>query len=420
MDKGWTRRAAGLAGLAAGLGTGVSAAAATDPLSGPALYADLKTYFGFGEHRTGGPADLAVSAWLKRELAAAGYHVEQQDFAYPVFDLTAAAFEIGGRAVEAFPIWTPRAGEASGPLSATARPGAVLVMSFRYGTGAPLEASEVYRKPIEAAIAAGAAGVVVITENPVGELVAYNALPKAAPWAVPVLAVAARDGPAVMAAAQAGATARLKISGAMRQGTSNNVVGRRPGSGKPLVISTPKSGWFGCAGERGSGIAIWLGLARRLATAKDLNLVLVAASGHEFDGYGGHLFAQALAPSPAAARGWVHIGANVAAYDFALEDGVPTRLDHPQAARLLAVSDSLVPAARAAFAGQPSYEHPRDIDVQPAGGEITAYQRMGYKPLVGILGVHPLHHTRRDRPDVTGPELLEPVARALAAVIERM
>jgi hypothetical protein len=222
----------------------------------------------------------------------------------------------------------------------------------------------------------------------------------------------------VTAAAQAGTTARLTISGALREGTSNNVVGRRPGPGKPLVISTPKSGWFGCAGERGAGIAIWLGLARRLAARKDLNLVLVAASGHEFDGYGGHLFAQTLAPSPAEARGWVHIGANVAAYDFALEAGVPVRLDHPQAGRLLAVSDALTPVARAAFAGQPSYERPRDIDVEPAGGEITAYQRMGYKPLVGILGVHPLHHTRRDRPDVTGPELLEPVARALAAVVD--
>jgi len=34
-----------------------------------------------------------------------------------------------------------------------------------------------------------------------------------------------------------------------------------------------------------------------------------------------------------------------------------------------------------------------------------------------MVAANPLHHTPRDLPDVTGPELLEPVARALAALI---
>lgn len=390
----------------------------TDPLNGAALYADVEAYAGFGDHRAGTPGELAATAWIAGQLEAAGYRVDAHEFDYPVFDVRSAQVTIDGAAIEAFPLWTPRAGEAEGPLSTESRPGAVAVLSFPFGTGAPLHASGVWRKPLAAAIAAGAAGVVAITENPLGEFVAYNALPKAEPWSVPVLGVPSREGPALIAAAQAGKTARLSLAGAMRQGASNNLVARRPGSGRPLMLSTPISGWFGCAGERGSGIAIWLGLARRMAARDDLNIVFLGASAHEFDGYGGHLFAETLAPRPAEARGWVHIGANVASYDFALDGGRIVRLDQPQPGRMLAVSSGLVPVARAAFAGQPSYQAPRDIDVEPAGGEIAAYQRMGYKPLVGILGVHPLHHTRRDRPDATSPDLLEAVARGLAAVIE--
>lgn len=420
MERRWTRRAAGLAGAGALAGLAMSAKAKTDPLSGAALYADVKTYVGFGEHRTGTAGDHASTEWLARELTAAGYAVERQGFDYPVFELKRAAAVVGGRPMVGFPLWTPRAGEAIGPLSTEPRKGVIVLMSFPYGTGAPLEASDRWRKPIAVAIAAGAAGVLVVTESPLGEFVAYNSEPKAAPWPVPVVGVAGREGAALAAAAQAGATATLRIEGRSHPGRAENVVARRHGPGKPLVISTPKSGWFTCAGERGSGLAVWLGLARRFAVDRDLNLVLLAASGHEFDGYGGRQFAQHLAPKPAEARGWVHIGANVASYDFALEGDKIVRLGHPQAGRRLAVSDALLPAAEKAFAGQLGYDRPVDVEKEGAPGELAEYQRRGYAPLVGLVGLHPLHHTRRDLPDATSPEMLEPVARGLAAVVERL
>src|SRR6185312_9725361 len=107
---------------------------------------------------------------------------------------------------------------------------------------------------------------------------AYNCAPDRPPWPVPVVGVAGREGQALKAAAQAGADARLRIAGRMQPGRADNVVARLAGPGKPLVLSTPKSGWFHCAGERGSGIAIWLGLARHLAAGRRQNLVLLAAS----------------------------------------------------------------------------------------------------------------------------------------------
>jgi hypothetical protein len=414
----WTRR--GLLAAGALAAAGMSVGAAADPLAGAALYADVLRYDGLGEHRTGTAVDLATSDWLEGELRAAGYSVERQGFAAAVFELQPASVAVGNTRLDAFPIWTPQAGEASGPLSTQARPGAVAVLSFPPGTGAALGVAEAYRRPIRAAIEAGAVAVVGITENPLGELVAFNAPPNTAPWTVPVVGVAGADGTGLLAGARAGAVAHVSLKGAMRPGAADNLVARRPGPGQPLILSTPKSGWFHCAGERGSGIAIWLGLARRLAGRADRNLVLMTASGHEFDGYGGHLFVERLAPPPAEAAGWVHIGANVASYDFALDAGKIVRRPTPPAGRRLAVSAALLGAAKAAFAGQPGYETPVDIDQAPAPGEIAEYQRRGYRPLVGMVGPHPLHHTRRDRADVTGPELLEPVARALAGVIDKL
>jgi hypothetical protein len=416
---GVDRREAMLAGLAAWAGTGVSArAAAADPLAGAALYADVETYAGLGVHRTGTPGDAATTEWLARGLTAAGYTVERQGFDYPVFELTRADLTLGGRTVEGFPYWTPGvspAGGVTGPLSVAGGAGRVALVDLPAGTGAGLEAPP--PALISDAVASGSLAVVAITENRLGELAILNRTPKAQPWRVPVLLVAGREGAALKAAAAAGQSVAVRVEGRTVTRTAHNVVGRRSRPGKHLVLSTPKSGWLHCAGERGSGIAIWLGLARWLAASTDHNLTVIAASGHEFDGYGGHLFAETLAPKPADTKLWVAIGANVAVYDFELQDGRIVRRPGPPAERLLAVSDPLMPLAARAFAGQPGYAQPMDIDQRKPPGEVALFQRLGYAPLVGMVAASVLHHTPRDVVDVTDASLLEPVARGLQTIL---
>jgi hypothetical protein len=410
-------RRAAIVGGAALAGTAMSARAAADPLSGAALYADVRAYSDLGEHRTGAPGDAATTGWMIKALTDAGYDAFAQSFAYPVFEPTRCDLTLGGRTIEGFPYWTPKAappGGVSGPLSTVGGAGKVALVVLPSTAGAGLKSPP--PAPIAAAANSGAVAVVVVTEGPLGELAAFNRNPKAAPWPVPVLFVAGREAAVLKAAAQAGETATVRLEGRSMQRQVSNVVARRVRPGKPTVISTPKSGWFHCAGERGSGIAIWLGLARWLATT-DRNVILVAATGHEFDGYGGERFAETLAPKPADTRLWVAIGANVAAYDFALVDGKITRQAGPPSARILACSDALVPVAAKAFAGQPGYEKPSDIEQSKPPGEVAHFQELGYAPLVGMVAANPLHHTRRDLADVTGPAVLEPVARGLAAII---
>lgn len=413
------RRTAIGAGFAVVAGPAAGAGTAAEPLSGAALYADVKAYADLGEHRTGTPGDAVTTAWMDRALTAAGYKVERQGFDYPVFELTQASMSLGGRVLEGFPYWTPLAAPPRGisaPLSLSGGAGKIALVNLPAGTGAGLNSPPPTQ--IVEAVGSGAVAVVAVTENALGELAAMNRTPKAEPWRVPVLLVAGREGPALTAAAAAGETAIVRLSGLSVLRTVHNVIGRRAGPGKQLVVSTPKSGWFHCAGERGSGIAIWLGLARWLAAATDHNLTVVAATGHEFDGYGGHIFAEAEAPKPADTKLWLALGANVALYDFVLQGGKIVRQAGPPAGRLLACSPDLIATATKAFAGQPGYGTPADIDRQKPPGEVAFFQSLGYSPLIGMVGPSLLHHTRRDQDDVTDAAMLEPVARGLQAILK--
>lgn len=412
------RRRGVLAGLGAWAGAAMPAGPAIDPLAGASLQADVRTYASLGVHRTGTPGDAATTAWLLRRLRAAGYAAQAQGFDYPVFELGRADLELAGRTLESFPYWTPvttAPGGVTAPLSTAGGPGRIALVTLAAGAGGGLNAAP--PPQIVTAAASGAVAVVAVTENPLGELAALNRTPKARAWSVPVLLAAARDGAALRAAAAAGEPLTARLEGRTVLGRADNVIGHRARPGKHLVLSTPKSGWFHCAGERGSGLAIWLGLARQLAATTDHNLTVVAACGHEFDGYGGHVFTETAAPPPADTKLWVAIGANVASYDFALRDGRFVRLDGPPAGRILACSDALMTRAATAFAGQSGYQAPSDIDRTRPPGELAHFQSLGYAPLIGLVASHPLHHTRRDRADVTGPAMLEPVARGLAALI---
>ena len=122
------------------------------------------------------------------------------------------------------------------------------------------------------------------------------------------------------------------------------------GASRTLVVSTPRSGWFTCAGERGPGIAVWLHLARwAAANLKTVDLEFLATSGHEYENVGGATYLRAMAPKPDRVALWLHLGANVAARDWhELAQLVP--LPGADSQRLLMVSEPLMPVAQRLFA----------------------------------------------------------------------
>ena len=82
----------------------------------------------------------------------------------------------------------------------------------------------------------------------------------------------------------------------------------------PLVIMTPRSGWYWCASERGGGIACWLELIRDLRQAKPArDVVFVASSGHELGHLGINAFVDRRPGIVSRSLAWMHLGANIGA-----------------------------------------------------------------------------------------------------------
>jgi len=406
----------------------IARAAASDPLSGDTLFELVRQYDRLGEHRTGTAGDEATSAWMAAYLRAAGYAVELQPFEVPLFEpvRTEIALARGAAVTDAFPLWPPRptpAAGLSGPLALAGNPraeGEILVVDLPYTRGGSLDAPPMLRA-IEAAVARGPLAVIGITESPTGEVVAQNVEIDRPSWPMPIVLVGTRAGATLKTAAASKQRATLISTGTVTpRARATNVVARRPGRGKAIVLSTPKSGWFHVAGERGAGVALFLGLASWAARRTDANLLFVATSGHELGNHGGHLFQKALAPPLSGVRLWMHIGANVASNAVAFDScGRVQRLPGVNPTRGMLASEAVVAAARSGFAGQPGYENPAPENTDRAVGEVEVFRDAGYRPIVGLVGAHPLHHTPVDRAEVvTSPAALEPVARGLATIIQ--
>jgi hypothetical protein len=132
-----------------------------------------------------------------------------------------------------------------------------------------------------------------------------------------VLQVASEEAPFLTDCAQRGAKALLTANAERAPAAAFNVTAVISGIDKslpPLVVMTPRSGWWWCASERGGGLVCWLEIMRAMHAAKPVRDVLfVASSGHEL----GHLGLDAfIARRPGlvpAAKAWIHLGANIGA-----------------------------------------------------------------------------------------------------------
>ncbi|HEY4769989.1 MAG TPA: M28 family peptidase, partial [Myxococcales bacterium] len=104
--------------------------------------------------------------------------------------------------------------------------------------------------------------------------------------------VGERDGKDLIAAARAGGiTAEIRIDAALQPATGQNVVGRLAGEGPPLLIGAHHDTWHVGSTDNGSGIAVLLELAERLAhEPRRRGAVLVAYDAEELGLFGGYDF----------------------------------------------------------------------------------------------------------------------------------
>jgi hypothetical protein len=421
---------AGLLGLAAAAPTAAAARlAATYPGETEAeLQAIAERYFAFGDKASGGPGDTACGHWLEQALTDAGYRCRHQAFEVPYFEARQTTLVAGPAQATLIP-QAPVA--ATGPRGVTAPlrlanghedlSGTIALVVLPYKRWAALADPQVAR-PLADAVQRGAAGVVLVTTGPTGEAIALNVSTHRAAINKPVAILAPNDAQPFLAAAVRGEPATLTLDGIggdrARRPAFNLIAKLDRGAAQTLVISTPRSGWFGCAGERGSGLAVWLSLARWLAQSEHhVNVELLATSGHEYEFLGGEHYLAEAAPPPATTRLWVHIGASAAARDW--HEFGPKLLPLPSAdsQRVLTATADLLDNARASFRGIGGLEATYLADKVMAGGELVNVLGAGYRSMIGLYGIHRYFHARGDDLRCTSGDLIRPLAHAFRATI---
>lgn len=364
------------------------------------LAAIVKTYAGLGHHRTGSTKDRATVDWLETMLQGMGADITRHPFVFQQFD--AHATWVGDHEpCPLLPLWY--AGD--GDLNTSE----LHIDSLDAdGNHSPADVEVRLQEIIAAARRKGAIATVVATLCANNGLCAIN---RAAGERLDFPVVLAPGG--AVAALHQG-TPELAWHAATSDASAENLSAsfNPTGSGAPpLVITTPISGWFGCAGERGTGLAVALTTACRVGAQHPVLLVL--NSGHEIGYLGGHRFHEGL-KGPIGAV--LHIGSCVAdrtAYDGLTAPSVIANTNLANGA-VQTVQDALAPLALA----PQNPEHPLD----PASwiGESQIWAQDG-KPMLSIAGTSPNFHTVEDTVETClDADLLETVTAALVVCAEAL
>jgi len=363
-------------------------------MTGEFLFNDVKAYSALGEHRTASKVDRDTSAWLAQQLEGFGFTTKLLPFGVRQFQYESASLIVSGRSIPCFPLWPPRA---TGPMRAAIARGTVkgCVAIVRLPKGGAMTAA--HRAVIQPLIDQGAAAIVGVTPSDSGELVAVNSTAGAEPWPVPILLV----GPPEEMNLRGATDVAISIQGRDEpRAEAVETIGEIGTGSKRIVVSTPSSGWFHCAGERGPGIALWLALARWSSHRESsVRYTFVASSGHELGEQGMHSYLAGPAPRPDEVGVWLHLGASIAARGS-------TR-------RLMTNRKEWMPVLSRNFTAIGDLA-PEVTDAPP--GEFAQLAKLGYRSF-GIAGGHTLFHSPGDLPVTTSAAMLEPVGQALLRTI---
>jgi hypothetical protein len=395
---------------------------AIDDFSLSAIEADVRRYDQLGTHRTGSPGDLATTDWLESTLQNLGYAVRRQPFTIDTSIPGQTYLRSADLSVEAFPLFpvtaTPPEG-ITGPLKPWERgagapmAGTIAVVDTQQSEHQGTLANRGFFARLSAAADSGASAVVVLTRAGCGTFQALNADLRLPPWTVPVVLVGQRSAGFIAQAIAAAEPVTLVSLARHKTVTAYNLIAEiGPAHGRPIVVSTPQSGWFHAAGERGSGMAAFLALARWAARQSESRFLFFSNSGHERGNAGARkLMESHHAPGVADTALWLHIGANIGTLQVPAENGVVDT-------RYAMANWFLVPKAWSLLRDHPgSLSLPVPLEFGLARGELADYHRRGYRPLLGIFGPSPYHHCANDRFQAVSLEETRKVALSLAALL---
>jgi len=363
----------------------------------------IRAYEEQGFHRTGTAVDQISGDWLADEVRQIGLEPMREEFPLSRIDPVDASLVVNDRKIEGLPFFD---GGFTSSAGITGRLG-------NLNSDASIGLTEI---PPNAA-AADALGdtrrqnrhqaIVVITRGARPGFCPSNAESFLRPFGPPVLQVTSEEAPFLTDCARRGSQALLTAHVERAQAQAFNVITVVSGTKKniaPLVVMTPRSGWWRCASERGGGLACWLEIMRAMRDAKPARDVLfVASSGHELGHRGIDTFIERLPGLVSAAKAWIHLGANIGA-----AQGPGNNLQASDDEMESMMAEVMTKAGLRIVRRLPRGAVPR--------GEAENVHRGGGR-YISIIGNNDLFHNTRDQgADVVDLKVIERFASAFAMV----
>jgi hypothetical protein len=393
-----------------------------DPLSAESLMATIDQYGSSPDHFSGTPADWNEENTVAGQFSADGLQVGSVAYHFPRFLPTNVALSTDSHDISSSAlapllysgttgpqgISAPLAAAGNGTIPADATGKIVVVSQLAKGALDP---------SIEAAIAAGAKGLVYVTKG-VGDLPKKEDVnSRKGTGDFPVLLVGQTSGAEVLADAEAGENADLTLQAQLGTATDYDVWGELPGAdnSRRVFVGTPVSSFVPSASERGGGVAILLGLAKHYAelprSQRPETLVFLATSGHEVGFLGLEALIEAKGSWFTDADAYVHMGASLGApTGVENPDGSISVTDVPPAG--LGLHDSENPLLETGSiggfttAGQPL----ANTQMHLSGGGEQVYAWQAGVPEISVNGGSLWFHTAADTPNVVSPDILTRLA----------
>lgn len=356
-----------------------------------------------GFHRTATDVDLRSGKWLMAQVRDAGLRPSSETFSLSRVDPVATYAVIGGRRLEGLPLFDGSFTDAAGirgrlgDLNSESPIGWVEIAPNAAAAGALLNARKNARHK----------AIVAVTRGRTPGLCPSNADHFLEPFGPPVLQVSSEDGAFLLE--QAGKDTEAQVVAEVRRTPAEalNITARIEGSRKelpPLMIMTPRSGWWSCASERGGGLVCWLEVMRALRNSKpDRDIWFVASSGHEVGYLGMAAFINKRPGIAEHSRAWIHFGANIGA---AQEPGNLVQASDDEMDQMLtrALESASMRVGRHAPRGN-----------VPAGEAGLVHR--GHGRYMSLIGGSALFHNQRDRgPDAVDIATLARIAGCFIAI----
>jgi hypothetical protein len=372
----------------------------------------VQAYDSQGNHRTATDGDMASAHWLADEARKAGTEAALESFDLSRVDPRACYVSTASRRVDGVPLFdagfTDDDGVSGrlGPLGSESEIGLTESEPSRLVD----PGSESRRAVLTEVRQSRHKAVVLIPRGSRPGLFLLNAPAFAKPFGPPTLQVSSAEGAWLHEQARARAEVTLVSKVERRPAQAANVTTTLPGTDPslaPLVISTPRSGWWQCASERGGGLACWLEVLQALSVLKPKReCSFVAFSGHEIGWLGIQDYLRRRPDLVKRAHVWLHIGANVGA---------------PQQPNMINASDdTLEQWAVATMKGEGLQVNRKAIRGSTPFGEAAHVHRGGGRYVALVCDSDVFHNVADRWPEAVDVASLARYARAFAAGVAQI